>query len=62
MTIETRRPLPPSSFAEETAIAEARLRMNPTHWKCPDCFQPCRCDGDARLAPHERCGLAAERR
>lgn len=29
---------------------------DPVHWKCPDCMEECRCVGEARLMPHERCG------
>jgi hypothetical protein len=33
-----------------------------THWKCPDCFEPCRCtDPAARSMPHERCGRPKKR-
>ena len=33
----------------------------PAHWRCPDCFQPCRCTPDFRdLLPHVRCGLKEE--
>jgi hypothetical protein len=29
----------------------------PTHWRCPDCFQPCSCNVAIRdLMPHVRCG------
>lgn len=32
------------------------LSAGPTHWKCPDCLQPCSCDGPARLLRHVGCG------
>jgi hypothetical protein len=31
------------------------------HFRCDDCGVWCECTGDARLLPHNRCGLAAER-
>ncbi len=62
MTVLTRRPRHPSTYLEEVAIAIRIEAAMPVHWKCPDCFVPCRCTGDARLMPHQRCGLAAERR
>lgn len=61
MTTEARRRQAPSSYPEEAALLEARA-TDPTHWRCPTCFQPCRCVGAARLMPHEPCGVAAERR
>ena len=31
------------------------------HFRCDDCGTWCECTGDARLLPHTRCGIAAER-
>ena len=31
--------------------------MAAKHFRCDDCGQVCACTGDARLLPHERCGV-----
>ena len=52
-------PVPPLIYSKDR-IPRLMTLDDPVHWRCPDCFQPCRCDPIIRDLRHVRCGVRPE--